>query len=142
MVFTILQGCLSYSNDWNIRDCECTYGTYGSYYAWPYTLVSPYQSLNVYIYKNRLWTLPIDEPFNGLTTYTSILMLKGYSYISCAIARVNLMCTFLDLQKWTTQMGPKCSCIKTSSLLKQCNICMTCLLIRISGFYQSKSLLK
>ena len=28
MVFTILQGCLPYSNDWNIRECECTYGSY------------------------------------------------------------------------------------------------------------------
>ena len=28
MVFTILWGCLPYSNDWNILECECTYGSY------------------------------------------------------------------------------------------------------------------
>ena len=22
------------ANDWNIRECECTYGMYGSYYVW------------------------------------------------------------------------------------------------------------
>ena len=32
MIFTILRGCLPYSNDWNILKCECTYDTYGSYY--------------------------------------------------------------------------------------------------------------
>ena len=32
LVFTILWGCLLYSNDWNIIECECTYGTYGSQY--------------------------------------------------------------------------------------------------------------
>ena len=33
MVFIILRGCLPYSNDWNILECECRYGTYGSFYA-------------------------------------------------------------------------------------------------------------
>ena len=32
LVFTILRGCLLYSNDWNILECECMYGIYGSYY--------------------------------------------------------------------------------------------------------------
>ena len=34
MVFIILLGCLPYSNDWNILECECMYGMYGSYYDW------------------------------------------------------------------------------------------------------------
>ena len=33
MVFTMLRGCLPYSNDRNILECECTYGIYGSYYG-------------------------------------------------------------------------------------------------------------
>ena len=33
MAFTILGGCFSYSNDKNVRECECTNGTYGSYYG-------------------------------------------------------------------------------------------------------------
>ena len=32
--FTILRGCLPYSNDQNILECHRTYGTYGSYYVW------------------------------------------------------------------------------------------------------------
>ena len=31
MVFTILRGCLPYSNNRNILECECTNGTYDSY---------------------------------------------------------------------------------------------------------------
>ena len=33
MVFTILEGCFSDANDNNVRECECTNGTYGSYYG-------------------------------------------------------------------------------------------------------------
>ena len=33
MVFIILWKCLSYSDDWNIHERECMYGTYGSYYV-------------------------------------------------------------------------------------------------------------
>ena len=32
MVFTILRGCFSYANDKNVHECECTNGTYASYY--------------------------------------------------------------------------------------------------------------
>ena len=28
MVFTILGGCSAYANDKNVRECECTYGSY------------------------------------------------------------------------------------------------------------------
>ena len=34
MVFTILRGCLPYSNGWNILECKCTYGMYGVYSGW------------------------------------------------------------------------------------------------------------
>ena len=33
LVLTILSGCLPYSNDWNILECEYAYDTYGSYFA-------------------------------------------------------------------------------------------------------------
>ena len=33
MVFIILQGCFPCSNVSIIRECECTNGTYGSYYV-------------------------------------------------------------------------------------------------------------
>ena len=36
MVFIILQGCFPCSNVSIIRECECTNGTYGSYYGWHY----------------------------------------------------------------------------------------------------------
>ena len=39
MVFIILQGCFPCSNVSIIRECECTNGTYGSYYAWEYTKI-------------------------------------------------------------------------------------------------------
>ena len=36
MVFIILQGCFPCSNVSIIRECECTNGTYGSYYGLQY----------------------------------------------------------------------------------------------------------
>ena len=36
-----LEGVLPYSKDWNILKRECTYGTYGSYYALTHYTLSP-----------------------------------------------------------------------------------------------------
>ena len=115
----------TYDNDF--RRClfiryRVVYCAYVFIHTWPYTLVSLYQSLNVYIYNNPSYTLPIEEIFDGRTTYTSVVHIdaqRSFIYFMCHSSSI-LNVVFLRLSKqkeilrWTYSNGTKCSCIKTS----------------------------
>ena len=68
MVFTILQGCLPYSNDWNIRECKCTYGTYGSYYGANYPM-------NTYMMRSV-----VDAQLQGIVIDSTIHPIESTSF--------------------------------------------------------------
>ena len=64
MVFIILWGYFSFANDWIIRECECTYGAYGSYYVVIYFSFSK-QSI-IYTLPNTTYTYtrgPKNTPY-------------------------------------------------------------------------------
>ena len=97
MVFTILWGCLPYSNDWNILECECTYG---SYYACMYC---------VYMCSCIIWYVCIDVSVCEFQAWceASIDDIKLHQQLLCCWGQLPLLLIhFLVIAKWGASIGP------------------------------------
>ena len=114
MVFTILRGCLPYSNDWNILECKWSYGTCGSNFILCSRMNrKPYSQIHTPTYINhwathvkvihRWWTLLFQllKRDNLWIIKTICLCLRGWTLCH--------LCTYIhDTYILTYKLGWRC----------------------------------